>query len=288
MSPIEIPKKNKDKEKTKFIDIFLSLLDLFNTDDMLAKFDPMYREPVNTKYSILIRVCYGSNVIFKMLGVQYTFRNSYDPIVMKDRVKELSEVIIYRLKVSMDEYDYNREDINTIHLVVYRVDPIPELTKTPYNYHLSELDNSEKDLLDTAKYKLELAFKKLIPLAATMDEKLYNNLVLIPHRVPETSGTVLDPQEIQESESEVQGKEVVNEELSATTVKDPEHSQKNDHQSALDLITSVNPNTVLDSEINLYNDTGGKYIVSIQKEQIEKIAHNSTILTYIPVKDHMY
>jgi hypothetical protein len=66
-------------------------------------------------------------------------------------------------------------------LIVYKVNTISELAKAPYNFHLSELDNSEKDLLDTAKYKLDLPAKRLIP--ATMDaeqERTYNNLVLIP------------------------------------------------------------------------------------------------------------
>ena len=48
-------------------------------------------------------------------------------------------------------------------------------------------------------------------------------------------------------------------------------SQNNARQSTLDLITSVNPTaTVVDGDISLYNDKGGKYIVSIQKEQSEK------------------
>ena len=106
---------------------------------------------------------------------------------MKDRISDLAGVIIGRLKASMDEYTYSLDNVSTIQLVVYRVDPIPRLTKAPYSFHLSELDNSEKDLLYTmlrkrAKYKLDLAFKRLIP--TTMDESKYSNLVLIPETSP--------------------------------------------------------------------------------------------------------
>jgi hypothetical protein len=252
-APINIPKEIKE-DKTKFIDVYLHPLDLYKIDVILHGLEAMNSHPANTKYSILIRVCYGETVTFKMLGFQYTFRNSHDPIVMRNRVNYLSQVIIGRLKTSMDEYTYNLGEISTIQLIVYRVDSIPELVKAPYNFNLSELDNSEKELLDTAKYKLDLAFKRLIP--ATMDEKLYNNLVLITPPTPEAS------------ESEVQGKEVpesvvVDQEGRVTTDIDLEHSQKNDHQSVQDLITSVNPNTIIDGDTNLYKDTTGKYFVSV-------------------------
>ncbi|KAM0793807.1 hypothetical protein BDR22DRAFT_895889 [Usnea florida] len=192
----------------------------------------------------------------------------------------------------MDLYGYNKDDISTIQLVVYKVSTISELAKAPYNFHLSELDNSEKDLLDTAKYKLDLTFKRLIP--ATMDEGSYHNLVLIPHHVPllvdEPSDTVLDPQEAQGSEvpevtpqeAEVQGKEAVdvNQELPATD-RDQEHSQNNEHQSALNLITSVNPKIALDGDISLYRDKGDKHIVSIQNKQAEETTqHDVNIYTH--------
>ena len=82
-----------------------------------------------------------------MLGKQYTFNGTDDPIVMRAKISDFSQVIIDRVKASMDLYGYSMEEISTIQLVVYKVNTISELAKTPYNFHLSELDNSEKDLL---------------------------------------------------------------------------------------------------------------------------------------------
>ena len=104
-----------------------------------------------------------------------------------------------------------------------------------------------------------------------MDESLYHNLVLIPNTPQHTLETSLDPQEVQGSEVseihtsqeiEVLGKEdqetVVGVQETPATDKVLEYST---HQSALNLITSINPTTtVVDSDIALYNDKADKHI----------------------------
>lgn len=94
-----------------------------------------------------------------------------------------------------------------------------------------------------------------------MDLTLYNNLALIP------VAPSPDYIEVQGRVSDTQHDIPATEDMPTTTTTTSEAStdiipvQPLNHNSALDLITRVNPEIALDSDTGLYNDKANKYLL---------------------------
>ncbi|KAM0793806.1 hypothetical protein BDR22DRAFT_978232 [Usnea florida] len=172
-------------------------------------------------------------------------------------------VLMARLNASMYEYDYTSEQIITIILLVSKVVYTDKLVKAPYGFSMSNIsglttDNTtQKELLDTPKYKLDIAFKRLIP--ASMDHKLYDRLVPIPHDLPTESSPT---DNLASEDSSTQQEEHVD--ISSVT---PSGALGYNHQSTLDLITQANPEISLSKGIQLYRDKDNRYLVSIDRRE---------------------
>jgi len=92
-------------------------------------------------------------------------------------ILDFRDNLIFRLESSTDLYDFDALELNTIQLLVYKVEYTDIVIKsTPYKFSLSDLESNE-DLSDIPTSKSKLIFKKLIP--STMDITKYENLSLI-------------------------------------------------------------------------------------------------------------
>ena len=152
--------------KNKYIDIYLSPVELYNFDVFTSKLDILNN---SVRYSMLFRVCYDVEPTFKMLGNQLNFE--VDNTSNKSFVfKQLYDNIILRLENSILHYKYTGDDIIAIQLLVYNVTYTDNvIKKIGSKFNIKNLDISN-DLVVTNKSLINLGYNKLLPPSLNTEE----------------------------------------------------------------------------------------------------------------------
>jgi hypothetical protein len=126
----------------------------------------------NTRYSVIVRVCYGNIHInnttdWKSLGEQVYlyFENIQD---FNSCINLFQETIINRIRHSMELYGKDEEDILFIQILVYNIDYTNIVVKRKNLFNANTL-GSHKDLLNVSKTTKVL--NSVLPL--TMDPKYF-------------------------------------------------------------------------------------------------------------------
>ena len=143
----------------------LSVFILFNI--FLIKLD-ILNKPY--RYSILLRVCFGTRSSYKMLGNQIglDYVNSSNTTELYNN---LHDNLLLRLEWSMINYNFNGDEIILIQLLAYKVEYTDVIHKSLY-LSIKALGYN-KDLIEFNKNKVDIVFNKVLP--PTMDLSKYGN-----------------------------------------------------------------------------------------------------------------
>ena len=156
-------------QKKKYKSIHINPFDLFNVDSFISKLDVL---DISNRYSILLRVCFGNNYGYKMLGDQVNFEFG-DLLDKKEYILEIQTILISRLRISMQDYKYNGDDISDIQLLIYKLYYTDKIVKgNNSRFSLKNIGVSNK-LIETNINNLDLAYNNVLPL--TMDLGIYKN-----------------------------------------------------------------------------------------------------------------
>ena len=128
------------------------------------------------RYSVVFRVCFGSDAIFKMMGKQFAFMIK-DNSSRESTLENLQKNILFRLETSMLNYNFSGDDLISVQLILFEVNYTDKVVK-PLNksFTIKNLEHN-KDLLDISNEKTNLAYNNIIPLS--MDIYDYNNKLKI-------------------------------------------------------------------------------------------------------------
>jgi hypothetical protein len=152
--------------KKRYIDIYLSPYDLFNSNIFKSKLDVL---DSNNRYSILFRVCFGSTTTFRMLGSQLAY-NLEGVLDKSTYLDQLHDNILLRLETSMLNYNFSGEDIIAVQLLAYQVEYTDKVIKKIHDeFSLKKLGLSY-DLSNMNISTLNLGYNKLLPPTMNLDE----------------------------------------------------------------------------------------------------------------------
>lgn len=157
------------QKKKKYITIHLSYHELYNSDSFISKLDIL---DISIRYSMLFRVCYGDTSTYKMLGDQVNFEFG-DFLDKKEYLLDIHNVLLPRLRISMQDYKYTGEDISDIQLLIYKLEYTDKLIRSiNTRFSLKKLGVTNK-LITTNINNLDLGYNNTLPLS--MDLGIYKN-----------------------------------------------------------------------------------------------------------------
>ena len=150
------------------MDIYFSPYELYNFQLFVSKLDTTI--PCLTRFSVLVRVCFGYDATFRMLGKQIGFLID-DPSTKGIRFLELHNNVLFRLDSSMLNYNFTGDHIITLQLLFYKLQYTDKIIKNVNNPITHGLLGDNKDLANVSKKTFDLECNNLIPL--TMNIKDY-------------------------------------------------------------------------------------------------------------------
>lgn len=162
-------KDNIKKKRQK--DIYISYEHFFDLNILLEEFKNSCK--VNTRYSIIVRVCYDNNSSqeWKSVGEQVgLFFENLDEL--HDCISLFQRTFINRINLSMELYKKDEEDILYFQIMIYNVEYTNIAVKRKSKFNIHDL-GSHKDLLNVTK--TTNALNKILPL--TSDTKHFGNLL---------------------------------------------------------------------------------------------------------------
>ena len=157
-------------KKKKFRAIYLSVVEFYDSNLFIHKLkvlDPSFR------YTILFRVCFGLQPSYKMLGEQVGL--DFEQSTLQD----IRDKVLITLQSTMENYNFNGDDIITIQLLVYQVEYSNTVHKSPkLDLSLVSLGDN-RDLVSGSRGNVNLVLKKVIPQCMDLTiygEKLKTNI----------------------------------------------------------------------------------------------------------------
>lgn len=154
-------------KKKKFIDLYLSPDEFYNPNIFLHKINVLDK---TYRYSLLFKVCFGTNPSYKMLGNQI----GIDYISNQDITSlhlNLHDNLLFRLESSMLNYNFNGDEIVLIQVLAYKVE-YSDVIHKKIDLGIESL-GYHKDLIDTRISNINKVFNKVLP--QTMDLSKYGN-----------------------------------------------------------------------------------------------------------------
>lgn len=121
---------------------------------------------------MLFRVCYGDTSTYKILGNQVNFKFG-DFLNKKKYLLNIHNVLLPKLRISMQNYKYTGENIFNIQLLIYKLEYTNKLIKSiNTRFSLKKLGVTNK-LITTNINNLNLGYNNTLPLS--MDLDIYKN-----------------------------------------------------------------------------------------------------------------
>lgn len=101
-------------KKSKFVEIYLSPTETFHFSLFMNKLEDII--PILIRFFILLRVCYGDDANYKMLGKQIAFFIP-DKFKKASSIKDLHDNMLVRLDTSMMNSGFNNDEVISIQLL---------------------------------------------------------------------------------------------------------------------------------------------------------------------------